>query len=179
MLPKRQSPRDSHSSFTASERNLILAAETLRASDTSPGMPAPPVPVVAHADEKISLFWRVFGGTILSITALIVINAYQSLGSNIHEVRGDLNRLRETAGDFIKKDDYNARHTTLWTSIREAQNLSAPVTALTSKIAALEQQVAAGEAERRELIRELQAFRERLAKLEGRSESKPDVKKDN
>ena len=36
------------------------------------------------AEEKISVFWRVFGGTILSITALAVISAYQSLANGIH-----------------------------------------------------------------------------------------------
>ncbi|MFO0808319.1 MAG: hypothetical protein U0746_06825 [Gemmataceae bacterium] len=174
MLPKRTNRSDSQSNFTASERNLILAAETMRASES----PQAPIPM-ERTEERISLFWRVFGGTILSITALIVINAYQSLGANIHELRSDLSRLRESAGDFIKKDDFNARHATMWTSLREAQQLSAPITALTGKVVALEQQIATAEVERRELIKELQAFRERLAKLEGKTESKPEPKKDH
>src|SRR5690348_2761568 len=46
----------------------ILAAEALRgaANGARPGEPPP-----AKTEERISLFWRVFGGTLLSIAALL------------------------------------------------------------------------------------------------------------
>jgi hypothetical protein len=199
VLPRRIPRPDTHSSFTDSERHLILAAETLRSGDS-----AAKAHPAEKTDEKISVFWRVFGGTILSICALSVISAYQSLANGLHEVRSDLNRSREAAADFIKKDDFNSRQTTLWNSIREAQALSAPVTVLTSKVAGLEDQKRIGdqdhkdllaasaaiaamkdkdaalekfakgaEAERRDLVREIQQLRERIAKLEGGAEKKP------
>ena len=65
------------------------AAETLRVPQVASEQHRP--------EEKISLFWRVFGGTILSITALVTIQAYQALANNIHELRSDQNRLREVA----------------------------------------------------------------------------------
>ena len=46
-------------------------------------------------EEKISIFWRVFGGTILSIVALAVITLYNSISSNISDLRNEVNRERE------------------------------------------------------------------------------------
>jgi hypothetical protein len=200
LFPRRLARTDSHSSFTDSERHLILAAEAVRAGDLNPavrptGQDKP--------EERVSLFWRIFGGTILSICALFVINAYQSMNGNIHEVRGDLGRLREVAGDFIRKDDFNSRQSTLWNSIRELQAMQTSVTVLANKQTNLEQQASAvekdhkellavsaalqalrekdaalekivkeAETERREFAREFQHLRERIAKLEGLAEKK-------
>ena len=50
------------------------------------------------------------------------------------------------------------------------------LTALRDHDAALEKQVRDAEAERREVLKELQRVRERLAKLEGQQEVKPAVK---
>jgi DNA repair exonuclease SbcCD ATPase subunit len=199
LLPRRLTRSDGPSSFTDSERHLILAAETLRAGES--------VPIKVQREEKpeerISLFWRLFGGTLLSICALAVLNAYQSLNNNIHEVRADLGRLRDSNGELIRKDDFNARQQSLWTSIRDLQTLQTAVTVQNNKLGLLEQQtgtaerdhkeimtlsaaltamrekdallekvVKDAEAERKELCRELQQLRERLAKLEGQAEKK-------
>lgn len=168
MLPRRYTRTDGHSAFTDSERHLILAAETLRTGDTPPTRKEG-----EKAEERISIFWRVFGGTILSITALSVISAYQSLAAGIHEVRTDVGRLRETSGEYIKKDEFNSRTSSIWTDIRAAQAVGPTVTVLNNKTAALENQLVAADHERKELCRELLQLRERLAKLEGQQEVKP------
>jgi hypothetical protein len=168
VLPRRYTRTDGHSAFTDSERHLILAAETLRSGDS---------PVTRKdgdkSEEKISVFWRVFGGTILSITALSVISAYQSLANGIHEVRADVGHLREAGGNYIKTEEFNNRTTLIWNGIREAQAVSPAVTVLTNKETTLEAQLAAAEHERKEMLRELLQLRERLAKLEGQQEVKP------
>lgn len=199
MLPRRFSRPTPQSSFTDSERHLILAAESLRGGDAD-AKPARE----ERPEERVSLFWRLFGGTMLSICALVMINAYQSLANNIHEVRGDLGRLRDTAGDLIRKDDFNTRTTTLWNALRDLQSMQSSVSVLTNKMTVLEQQAAAADrdhkelagvaaalstlrekdalfeklvkdadVERKELSRELLNLRERLAKLEGHAEKKP------
>jgi hypothetical protein len=200
LLPRRFTRSDGPSSFTDSERHLILAAETLRAGESAPLK----IAREERPEERISLFWRLFGGTLLSICALAVLNAYQSLNNNIHEVRADLGRLRDSNADLIRKDDFNSRQQSLWTSIRDLQSVQTAVTIQNNKIGTLEQQSTTaerdhkeivslsaaltamrekdallekvakdGEAERKELCRELQQLRERLAKLEGQSEKKP------
>jgi hypothetical protein len=166
LLPRRLPRPQAHSNFTDSERHLILAAETLRTSE-----PLPPVKTSRDdkPEERISLFWRVFGGTILSICGLVVINAYQSLNGNIHEVRSDLGRLRESTADFIRKDDFNTRNATLWNSIRDLQTMQSSVSVLSNKQAAMEQQTAAGERDHKELLAAsaaLTALRDKDAALE-------------
>lgn len=173
MLPRRYVRADEGSAFTDSERHLILAAETLRAGDTTGKRPARDG---EKTEEKISVFWRVFGGTILSIVALIVITSYQSLTKDIHDVRTDVGHLRETNGEFIRKDEFNNRNTKLWDAIRETQAVDPKVTVLASKVAAQEALLTAAEHERKEMVREMLQLRERLAKLEGQTEAKPAVK---
>jgi hypothetical protein len=165
VLPRRYTRTEGHSAFTDSERHLILAAETLRTGDTPPARKEG-----EKAEERISIFWRVFGGTILSITALSVISAYQSLANNIHEVRTDLGRVRDSIGEYTKKDEFNGRIAKLWDGI---QTVAPTVTVLGNKATTLEGQLAAVETERKELCRELLQLRERLAKLEGQQEAKP------
>jgi hypothetical protein len=171
VLPRRYTRTDGHSAFTDSERHLILAAETLRAGDTPPKRRDGD-----RAEEKVSVFWRVFGGTILSITALSVISAYQSLANGIHEVRSDVGKIREDGANIVKKDEFNTRTTSIWNAIRDAQAVAPSVTVLSNKATTLESHLAAAEAERREMVREILQLRERLAKLEGAQEAKPAVK---
>ena len=168
MLPRRYTRSEVGSAFTDSERHLILAAETLRTGDT---------PVKQKdgdkTEEKISIFWRVFGGTILSITALSVISAYQNLAGNIRQLQVDVGRIGEKSGEYIKSEELNSRTTSLWTGIKEAQAVAPTVTVLNNKAMALENQLVAADHERKELCRELLLLRERLAKLEGQQEAKP------
>ena len=168
MLPRRYARTDGHSAFTDSERHLILAAETLRSGDSPPKRKDG-----EKAEERISVFWRVFGGTILSITALSVITAYQNLAGGIHDVRVEVGNLRAAGGDYVKKDEFNTRTTSIWNGIKETQAITPSVTVLNNKASMLETHLAAAEAERRELCRELLQLRERLAKLEGAQEVKP------
>ena len=66
-------------------------AETFR-SASAPSAAHPP----AHKDEeKMSVFWRVFGGTILSIVALVGITIFNNIQSSITELRGEITRSRE------------------------------------------------------------------------------------
>jgi hypothetical protein len=198
LLPRRISRQDDHSAFTDSERHLILAAETLRSGHGKP------VKSDERPEEKLSLFWRVFGGTILSICALTIITAYQQLAGGIHDLRTDVSRIREVTGEYLKKDEFNARSTQVWNRLNELNGLNASISVLTNKVGGIEDQRKVGEqdhkdllavaatlaalkdresnlekqirdadAERREVMRELQQLRERLAKLEGQAESKP------
>jgi DNA repair exonuclease SbcCD ATPase subunit len=105
-------------------------AETTRSSTSSP----------AHAtrqdDEKLSLFWRVFGGTILSIIALGAITLYNNLSSSIAELRGELNRERETRAEMVKKDEFNSRGNSQSDRIRTLEGLKAEFEGLKERASA-------------------------------------------
>lgn len=95
----------------ADRRNAdsLLAVESLRSADLAGrATDAPPAKAKKSEEESVSLFWRVFGGTILSITALVAITLYNNLSTGISELRADLARMNEAKGDFAKKDDLSA-----------------------------------------------------------------------
>ncbi len=140
---------------------ISFAAETMRAQQlvAEPNKP----------EEKISVFWRVFGGTILSITALVAIQAYQAQASNIHDIRADQNRLREVASDFVKKDELTSRTSTLWNRVQELQNLNANVTVVGTKLATIEAQANNADRERRDMqtaIMQLTGLREKMGQVD-------------
>lgn len=141
----------------------ILTSEALRQGEAAAAEPAKP-------EEKISVFWRVFGGTLLSIAALVLMSVYQGLSSNINELRNDLTRVREVQVDMVKKDEVNNRLTSIWNTMKELTN---EVPALKTRAAILESQLTAAEKERKELAREVQLLRERLATVEGKQSAAP------
>lgn len=92
------------------DTDLTIETESLRAADAA-GRATDELPSAKpkkHEEESISLFWRLFGGTILSITALGAITLYNNLSGSISELRADLARMNEAKGEFAKKDDVNA-----------------------------------------------------------------------
>ncbi|MFO0936915.1 MAG: hypothetical protein U0798_10420 [Gemmataceae bacterium] len=75
-------------------------------------------------EEKMSLFWRVFGGTILSICALIGITVYNNMAGNISELRSEISRINEARSELIKKDEFNTRLTQSGTQLQSLQTLN-------------------------------------------------------
>jgi hypothetical protein len=148
----------------------------------------------ASAEDRMPLFWRVFGGTILSILALAVITVCQYFNGVLGGLRGDmgrlnedirkemshldtdlrkdLGRLNEAQGGVVKIEDFNSRLRSVWDSIKELQTLNVTVSALKERDMLREQHLRE-ENERRELVRELQLLRERLANLEGKQAAAP------
>jgi polyhydroxyalkanoate synthesis regulator phasin len=147
--------------YLGRDATVTFVSEALRASQS------PPAAATTKAEEKVSLVWRIFGGSIISVCALVVIQAYQVLNAGLIELRSDQSRMRELATDFVKKGDMSDRTNQLWTRVQELHNVAAQVTVATNKLALVEQQLTAAETERKELAKELNALRERLAKLEG------------
>jgi len=197
---------------------VILASGTIRVSE----------PVKArdpnHPDERLSLFWRVFGGTFLSICALVAISLYNNLANNITELRSELNRVNEARGEMVKKEEFNSRTQSMWDRVQSLQDIKVTVGALKEQlnsqsekhadlkglqekinlldqrikqaeddhkalakveltVSMLEQKAAirdsqlkTGEEDRKEMVKQLQELRERLAKVEGLTEIKPMAK---
>lgn len=92
--------------------------ETLRSADHSAragGSAADHHKPGKSEDEKVSLFWRVFGGTILSVCALAGLTLYTTLTNNISELRGEVGKLNEAKADAAKKDELNVVRTQMAT----------------------------------------------------------------
>jgi hypothetical protein len=145
--------------------NTAALAETLRNGSAAAA-------AAGKGEDRISLFWRIFGGTLLSIAALVVVTVYQQFSNSLFEIRNDMTRLNESRADLIKKDEFNTRMTSVWNSMKDFQTTTTAVTGMRERSALLEQQLKTAEDERKELTRQLQQLRERLAAVEGRVKGK-------
>ena len=83
---------------------LVQAASVLRGYENRETL------VVSEAGGSHFPFLRVFGGTLLSIAALVCITLYQQFTSTISELRNNLNNLNQSRGDLVKNDDFNTAH---------------------------------------------------------------------
>ena len=112
---------------TRESEQLVVAAGAIRAAE----------PVKAHGghpDDRVSVFWRVFGGTILSIFALVAVTLYNNLQSNVTELRAELNRSNEARAELVKKEEFNNRTQTMWDRVQALQELKATVTGLKEQV---------------------------------------------
>jgi hypothetical protein len=157
-VKERRIDGDEGSGMVRARTATMVEAETLRSSSNQDHGPA------ARGEERISLFWRVFGGTLLSIAALVVITVYQSFSSALSDLRNEIIRINDARGELIKKDEVSTKMTRVWSELKER---------IAERAVQVEQQVKEGEQERKELHRELQQLRERLAALEGRQSASP------
>jgi hypothetical protein len=139
--------------------NTAALSETLRSGAAA---------AQAKGEERISLFWRVFGGTLLSIAALVVVTVYQQFSNSLLDLRNSITHLNESRAELLQKDEFNSRMTSVWNGIKDMQAANATVASLRERSALLEQQLKAAEDERKDMTRQLQQLRERLAVVEGR-----------
>jgi hypothetical protein len=142
--------------------------------------------------SRLSVFWSVCGGTILSITAMIGVTLYQQFSSNLNDIRAAVDRLNEARADLVKGEDLNTRMTAIWGVLKDLQSGAAAIpplkeqtalleqraktadtaqatmAALQERCSLLEQQIKAADEERKGLLQQLHALGERQAALEGR-----------
>jgi septal ring factor EnvC (AmiA/AmiB activator) len=141
------------------EPGLVVATETLRSkreacrTDTAP----------PRGEDRISVFWRVFGGTLLSIAALVVMTVYQQFSASITELRNAVTRVNETQADLAKKDELNSRTNSIWSTLKE---ITTTLPAMKTHDDILDSQFKSAEQERKELAAKIADLNERLVKLE-------------
>jgi hypothetical protein len=155
-----------------------LAIETLRRSAECAQL----APKEENDDNRISIFWRVFGGTLLSIVALVVMTAYQQLTGGLAEIRTemshlntdlnkDLARLSEAQGGLLKKEEFGASLKYIKDDLHQRQSAREELKKLEERCRGLLEQCKAGEVERRSLHAELHKLREQRAGEEERRAS--------
>jgi hypothetical protein len=121
LQPKRATNSDD--STIPNDAAPILAAETLRNAANNSEVQ------LHHAgdggkphEEKVPILWRILGGTILSIVALVVITAYQSLTGTLKDLQGEISQLKEAKADLVKKEDFAATRTKIWERFQTDQS---------------------------------------------------------
>jgi hypothetical protein len=176
----------------------VLATEVLRIAASPAEAKAAP-----KTEEGPSPFWRIFGGTVLSVLALVAVTLYQQLSNGLNDVRREIEQR-------TSRDEFVTSRSKVWDKLHEIQaagehaNVAvadrcarleqqardaetgraqaqeemkwlreAAVSALKDRSALLEQQVKAGQAEHQETLKELRRLRARLAELERRQAAGP------
>jgi DNA repair exonuclease SbcCD ATPase subunit len=143
--------------------SLLAAAESLRSSANP--VPCPDEPP-SKAEDKISLFWRVFGGTILSIVALVAITVFNSFSSSLAELRREINDQHQSRAELVKKEELSSRVSSLWNGIKDLQTANQTLSALNERSKLLDQQfdrhMKSAEDDRKELTRKLDEQRKLL-----------------
>lgn len=119
---------------------IVLTAGTLRAGESAPA-DLPPRHR-GHPDDRLSIFWRVFGGTILSILALVAVTLYNNQTNTINDLRGDVNRLNEARVELVKKEEFNSRLQNVWDRLQTLQELRVTVTTLKEQLNGLSEKQA-------------------------------------
>ena len=128
MYPKRISDDD------ATDRSgEVLAVETTRSASQSRAAKSDDH---KKDDEKISVFWRVFGGTTLSIVALVAITLYNNINGTMTELRQEVSREREARATLAKKDDVDTRIKSQWDRIRIVEGYKADIEGVKERTAA-------------------------------------------
>jgi len=123
---------DQENEETPGGSGTLSMFETARSAANPPGRPA----AEKKDDEKISLFWRVFGGTILSIAALVAITLFNNTTSTINDLRNDIAREREARAGMVKKEDVDARMKSQYDRIRTVEGYKADIEAVKERVAA-------------------------------------------
>lgn len=125
-------------------------------------------------ENRIPLFWRVFGGTVLSITALVVMTAYQGFTSSLKELsteighlekdmRKEMAQFRESQGGLIRKDEFNGRMQSVWKSMKDLEEDRKQLAELKERCETLMQRHRTSITERRQLEEEIRLVREQQA----------------
>lgn len=120
---------------------------------------------------KIPTIWKVFGSTILSITAMVTVSAYQAISSNAAEVRNEVSalnnemrkeyaRVAEHQGDLVKKDECDARVRGVWSSVKELQEDRKQLIALKEHCAKLAELNRQADDDRKKMADEVRSLRE-------------------
>jgi hypothetical protein len=166
---------------TLTSNSLPIQMEVLRQSSESSK------PQDSGKEEtKIPLFWRVFGGTVLSITALIVMTAYQSLSGNIADLgkqmdrldvdmRKEMSRLAELQGDLVRKDECEVRFKGVWTTLNDIKEDRKGVIEVKQRCASLLDQQRDWVKQRGKVQSDLQEVREYRAAAQQRAELRDEL----
>ena len=106
------------------------------------------------------------GGSILSALGFVAVSLFEQYNESVNELRRDLKHFNEASADLVKKESFQKLRDRLKDVMLELRDSS--VLRLQ-----LEHELRESEAARKELNRELQLVRERLASIEGRQSALP------
>jgi chromosome segregation ATPase len=143
-----------------------VIVETLR-STAEPKEEAAP----AKADDRVPLVWRIFGGTVLSIMALVAVTVYQQFNGGLSDLRSnmghldkdvhkELARFSETQAELVKQEMFATTMRRVSDAINELRGDRATLMMVKERLAVTMDAFKNSEDQQKELVREVQQMRE-------------------
>lgn len=127
--------------------------------------------------DNVPVFWRYFGGTLISVLAVLLITLLGHLLSQINSVQVSITQL---SADSVRKAEFAERTTSIWNSLRGIDPLREKITQLekilekNESVTVLKDKFLILESEVKKAEEKMTLLRERIAALEGAK--KPDAK---
>jgi hypothetical protein len=149
----------------------VPPALSARPPSFSQGRPFDATAQVSRPEKrKTSILWGISWGTVLSVVGFLALTLYQQYNESLTELRGDLKHFNTTCADLVKKDELQTQVGILH---KKARDVTDHLTDQRTRLAVVEYQLKLSEEDCRELRRQNQLLRERLAAVEGRQTSLP------
>jgi len=136
---------------SAAEQRRRLGLRSPKRRQRSPGM---------------SIFWGISGGSLLGAAGFVLLTLYQQYDNSVTELERDLKHFNESCAGLVRKDEFSNRTKTQWEAL---QKLDKSLNEKSERISLLEHEAKVHEQQDRELAREVQRLRERLAAMEGKT----------
>jgi hypothetical protein len=114
----------------------------------------------------MSIFWGISGGSLLGAAGFVLLTLYQQYDNSVTELERDLKHFNESCAGLVRKEELSNRTKTQWEAI---QKLDKTLNEKSERISLLEHEAKFHEQQDRELLREVQRLRERLAAIEGKT----------
>jgi hypothetical protein len=113
----------------------------------------------------MSIFWGISGASMLGAAGFVLLTLYQQYDNSVTELQRDLKHFNESCAGLMRKDDFTNKTKNQWDMILK---LEKELNEKSERIVLLEHQLKSREEDDRELVREVQRLRERVAAVEGR-----------
>ena len=125
-----------------------------------------------HEKLEPGWFYKLFGGTLLSLVGLLTITVISMCYNSINDTRQEVNRIGKEQGECVKQKELQDRIQSMWGQMRDA---TSGREALKEKITALETSLNQQREENKALTKEVQGLREKIAVIEGKLTPPPVV----
>ena len=158
-----------------------MASDNTIVSDAVAAAPPPGRGRPSSLQTWTAVSWRIFGSTLICVTAIIAVALWVKYTNNIDSLRDEVKELRVQGGELLRKDEYHARQTSVAVGIKEVQTKNATAHDYWRlKALSQERQLKAlrdeSNATIKDMERQVQQLRERLAALEKKPPPAPSSK---